>query len=258
MFTLVEMLKDIFKIIIVFPFLFLMTEEVNAQMSALPQISGLVLEKTTGKRLGEVNVVNLRTQRKTVSNNFGVFYIDAMVGDSLSLTKVGYGPIKTVINTFEDILLEMQPGLQIEEVIVARKTRQQEMEDILRDYEKKGIYGGGKNRAGTYINSPATALYNLFGREAKNMKRFEKFMDREVNEIAVDRIFTQKIVSETTGLQGEELLNFMELYRPSHDTASKWGQYDLLNYITSSYKNWVAQGKPAPTRLPKLEIPPQN
>ncbi len=258
MFTLVLMLKNIFKLLIVFPLLFLTSQETWAQMSTMPQISGLVLEKTTGKRLADVNVINLRTNRKSISNNFGVFYIDAMVGDSLSLTKVGYGSIKTTINTLEDILLEMQPGMQIEEVVVARKTKQQDMEDILRDFEKKGIYNGGKNRVGTYLNSPATALYNLFGREAKNMKRFEKFMNREVNEIAIDRIFTQKVVSETTDLEGEELLNFMELYRPPYESVIKWGQYDLLNYITTSFKSWEAQGRPAPVRLPKLEIPEQN
>lgn len=241
-----------------FPVLLLLAQQSRAQMTSMPQLSGLVLEKTTGKRLGDVNIVNLRTDRKVVSNTYGVFYIEAIVGDTLSLSKVGYGPIKTVVNTFEDILLEMQPGMQIEEVVVARKTRQQEMDDIMRDYEKKGIYNGGKNRVGTYLNSPATALYNLFGREAKNMKRFEKFMNREVNEIAVDRIFTQKIVGETTALEGQDLLNFMELYRPPYDQAVKWGQYDLLNYITRSFKSWEEQGRPAPMRLPKLEIPPQN
>lgn len=227
-----------------------------AQMSKLPQISGLVLEKVTGKRLADVNVINLRTNRKVVSNTFGVFYIEAMVGDSLSLTKVGYGPIKTEVSTLEDILLEMQPGLAIEEVVVVRKTREQEMADILRDYEKKGIYNGGDNSFGTYLNSPATALYNLFGREAKNMKRFEKYMNREVNELAVDRIFTSKVVSETTGLEGQALLDFMELYRPSHDMATSWGKYDLLNYITSSYKKWDSEGRPVPARLPKLEFQP--
>jgi len=254
----VSMLKTIFKILIILPILVVMTREGVAQKTNLPQISGLVLERTTGKRLADVNVVNLRTNRKVVSNTFGVFYIEAMVGDSLALSKIGYGPIRTVVTTLEDILLEMQPGLQIEEVVVARKSKEQEMDDILRDYEKKGIYNGGKNRVGTYLNSPATALYNLFGREAKNMKRFEKFMNQEVNELAVDKVFTRKVVSETTGLEGEALLNFMEVYRPSHDVASKWGQYDLLNYINKSFKKWEADGRPAPTRLPKLEIPTQN
>ncbi len=252
------MAKHFYKLFFTLPFLFVLIQSGMAQVRNLPQLSGLVLEKTTSRRLADVNVVNMRTNQKVVSNTFGVFFIEAMVGDSLSLTKVGYGPIKTVVHTLEDVVLEMKPGMEIEEVIVARKTKEQEMADILRDYEKKGIYGGGKNRVGTYLNSPATALYNLFGREAKNMKRFEKFMNREVNEIAVDKIFTQKVVSETTGLQGEALLNFMELYRPSHDVATAWGHYDLLNYINKSYKTWDAEGRPAPVRLPKLEIPTQN
>jgi hypothetical protein len=238
--------------------LLLLMQFVTAQVSDMPKVSGIILEKGNGKRLVDVNVTNLRSKRTVTTNNFGVFYIEASIGDSLSITKVGYGPLKTVLYSMEDIVLEMQPGLTIEEVVVARRTRQQEMEDILNDYSKKGIYNGGKNSAGTYLNSPATALYNLFGREAKNMKRFEKFMDRELDAIAVDRIFNKTIVTNTTGLKGQDLEHFMELYRPSHAVATKWGQYDLLNYITKSFKEWDAKGRPAPEKLPKLDIPPQN
>lgn len=246
-------------IVLLIPLLFILQlTELNAQVSDLPKVSGIVLEKNTGSRLTDVNITNIRTRATVTSNSFGIFYIEAAIGDSLSITKVGYGPLKTAIYTLDDIVLEMQPGLTIEEVVVARRTRQQEMEDILRDYSKKGVYGGGHNSVGTYLNSPATALYNLFGREAKNMKRFEKFMSKELDAIAVDRIFNKTIVSTTTGLEGKDLENFMELYRPRHDQATKWGQYDLLNYITRSFKEWESNGRPLPERLPKLDIPPQN
>lgn len=252
------MIKFFIKIVILLLVFFGFIQKGEAQVTDLPKVSGLILEKSTGNRLADVNVINLKMNRKVTSNNFGVFYIDAMIGDSLSISKVGYGTIKLVLYTLDDVVVEMQPGMQIETVVVARKTRQQEMEDILRDYEKKGIYNGGKNKVGTYLNSPATALYNLFGREAKNMKRFEKYMDREVNEIAVDRIFTKSIVTEHTGLEGEALQHFMEIYRPSYELSKNWGQYDLLKYITNSFKSWDEEGRPAPVKLPKLEIPPQN
>ncbi|MGN0002138.1 MAG: hypothetical protein ACI35V_01770 [Sphingobacterium composti] len=248
----------IFKNIALMIPLLLLIQFAEAQVSDMPKVSGIVLEKGNGKRLSDVNVINIRTKRTVTTNNFGVFYIEAAIGDSLSFTKVGYGPLKTVLYTMEDIVLEMQPGLSIEEVVVARRTRQQEMEDILNDYSKKGIYNGGKNSVGTYLGSPATALYNLFGREAKNMKRFEKFMDRELDAIAVDRIFNKSVVSNTTGLEGQDLEHFMEIYRPSHAVVTKWGQYDLLNYITKSFKEWDSKGRPAPEKLPKLDIPPQN
>src|SRR5690606_19774035 len=115
-----------------------------------------------------------------------------------------------------------------------------------------------KNSVGTYVSSPATALYNLFGREAKNMKRFEKFMDREVDEIQVDRIFSKAKIAEITGLSGDDLQNFMDLYRPSLSMAQALGQYDLLNYVNRSLKSWNEQGRPASQKLPKLSIPPQS
>lgn len=252
------MIRFYIKIAVLCPLLFLFAVKGVAQVSSLPKVSGLVFEKGTGNRLADVNIVNLKSNKKVTSNSFGVFYIEASIGDSLSISKVGYGALKTVLYTLDDIVLEMQPGMQIETVVIARRTRQQEMEDILKDYEKKGIYNGGKNGVGTYLNSPATALYNLFGREAKNMKRFEKYMNKEVNEITVDRIFSKNVVMEHTDLEGEVLQNFMEIYRPSYEQCKNWGQYDLLNYITTSLKSWDQQGRPAPVRLPKLEIPPQN
>ena len=50
----------------------------------------------------------------------------------------------------------------------------------------------------------------------------------------------------------------MELYRPPYDVAHKWGNYDLLSYIRKSFKTWNDEGRPAPVRLPKLDIPVQN
>lgn len=252
------MIKTTLSIALCLLFVFGLQVSVGFAQQTSPVLSGLILEKGTSTRIADVNIVNLRTRAHTRTNVYGVFYIEAGVGDSLSVSKIGYGPLKTVILTMEDILLEMQAGLQIETVVIARRSRQQEMADIMQDYEKKGIYNGGKNSVGTYLSSPATALYNLFGREAKNMKRFEKFMDRELEEMAVDRVFSKSTVSEATGLAGEDLQNFMDLYRPSHHQVSNWSRYDLLDYITRSLKAWDEQGRPAAQRLPKLEIPPQS
>src|SRR5690606_15994062 len=159
-----------------------------AQMSG---VSGIVLEKGNNIRLAEVNVTNLRTKRRVQTNSFGVFILEASIGDSLSFSKVGYGPVKTVIFTQEDILIEMQPGMTIETVVVSRLSKEAEMRDMLDDYRKKGVYNGGKNTVGTYLGSPATALYNLFGRDAKNAKRFANLMDRELEESQVDRVFNK-------------------------------------------------------------------
>lgn len=222
-------------------------------------ISGMVLERgTNNTRIADANVVNLVTGQSTRTSSMGIFTVAVTIGDSISIEKVGYGPIKTSVNTIEDIILDMQPGLQIETVVVSRGTREAEMRGMMKDYERKGVYRGGKNSVGTYLGSPATALYNLFGKEPKNARRFQEYMDQELEETKIDRIFNKTIVSELTKLEGEELQSFMDWYRPSLATAERWGRYDLMVYINKSFESWEANGRPKSQKLPKLEIPEQE
>jgi len=221
-------------------------------------VSGIVVDKASGLRLSDVNVSNLRTDQKATTNTFGVFIIPAAVGDSLSFSKIGYGPVKTVIHTHDDILIDMQAGLTIETVVVSRMGREAEMRGMLDDYRKKGVHNGGKNSLGTYLGSPATALYNIFGRDAKNAKRFAKLMERELEEAKVDRVFNKTTVGELTKLEGDELQSFMDLYRPSAGMVERWGQYDFMNYVKRSLASWEKNGRPRSLRLPKIDIPPQE
>ena len=240
--------------ITLFCFLFVLAIAANGQAQD-NMVSGLVLEKGASTRISDANVVNSRTKVNVRTNSYGVFTIEVNVGDTLTVSKMGYGPIKTRINTLEDILLDMVPGVnQIETVVVTRSTKEAELRNTLRDYQGKGVYNNGHNKFGTYIASPATALYNLFGKEAKNAKRFEQYMNQELEATKVDRIFNRSIVQRLTKLEGEELGAFMDLYRPSPSTVERWGEYDLMNYINNSFKTWNNQGRPKPQRLPKLDV----
>ncbi len=224
----------------------------------IQSISGVAMEKGTNNRLADVNVTNLRTQSRGISNNFGVFSLEASVGDSLSFTKVGYGTVKTVLYSMQDFVIELQAGIKLETVTIDRLSREAELNALMNDYSKKGIYNNGSNKFGTYIASPATALYNLFGQEAKNARRFSRMMDREKDEIRVDRVFNRTVVVKYTGLEGDQLQSFMDIYRPTFHMVEYWGEYDLINYIKSSFEQFEANGRPKSDRLPKIEIPNQE
>src|SRR5690606_21760895 len=133
-------MKRILAYIFVALALLLFVQQVEAQVSELSKVSGLVLEKGTGKRISDVYVVNRRNIRVGFTNTCGVVNIEATVRDTQSINKVGYGTLKKVIYSNDDLLLEMQPGIILEEVVIAHRSKRQDMEDILRDYSKKGIY----------------------------------------------------------------------------------------------------------------------
>ncbi|WP_324758399.1 hypothetical protein [Sphingobacterium thalpophilum] len=240
----------------IFLLLLLTAGAVTAQY--IQKVSGMVMQKGTANRIGDVVVLNLRTHRSALTNSFGVFTIDASVGDSLSFTKVGFSPVKTVLTDLKEFYIEMQEGIKLETVIVERKSKEAELNEAMSNYSKKGVYNGGKNKFGTYLGSPATALYNLFGREAKNAKRFGRFMDREKEELQVDRIFSREAVRNLTKLDSADLDAFMVRYRPSFDLAEHWGQYDLMHYVKQSLEDFNAKGRPKGSLLPDIEVKTQE
>ncbi|UIR55534.1 hypothetical protein LZQ00_14840 [Sphingobacterium sp. SRCM116780] len=236
--------------------LFFSVTNVHAQQ--MQKISGMVFEKGTSSRLSEVNVSNLRTKKSVVSNGFGVFLIEASIGDSLSFSKVGYSEAKTVIGDLKDFYVELQPGIKLETVLVERKTKEAELNEAMRDYGKKGVYNGGNNKFGTYLASPATALYNLFGREAKNAKRFSRFLDSEKRELEVDKVFSKEAVGNITKLTDKDLESFMRIYRPSYDTIENWQHYDFLEYVQRSLTDFNKNGRPEGLTLPDIEVKTQE
>lgn len=231
-------------------------QKVKAQQ--IQKVSGMVMQKGSANRIAEVLVYNMRTHRSTVTNTFGVFTSEASIGDTLSFTKVGYGQVRTVVTSHDDFVVELQEGITLETVTIQRMSKEAELNDAMRNYSKKGIYNGGKNKIGTYLGSPATALYNLFGSEAKNARRFSSFMDKEKDELQVDRIFSIEKVKAATQLEGEQLASFMQIYRPSYDAAQYWGEYDFRHYVESSLEDFNKRGRPKSEKLPDIEVRTQH
>lgn len=221
-------------------------------------IRGIVVEAGSSKRLSGVTITNKNTQRTTISNNLGTFEIYATVGDSLTASSVGYEPLATEIMTMSDILLDMKVGsIQLETVTVDRMSKEAELRDAMEGYRKQGVYYNGKPPPLAYIFNPITSLYELFGRTPRNARRFQNYMSNELEATEVDRKFNKAIVQELTGLEGEELNSFMVWFRPTHEKARHWQEYDVTAYIMQSFRQFDRDGRPTPPKLPKLEANPQ-
>jgi len=240
---------------------------VSAQVSGLagmgsPEsgiVGGLVLESGTSIRVAQVNVRNLRSRNIVTSDLAGIFHIQAQVGDTLLFSKIGYENHSTVIQTLSDILIDITPStIRIDAVTVEGRSREQELREGAESYQRQGVYSGGKPSPLAYVFSPITSLYERFSRSGRQARRFRNFMENEMEAIQVDRIFSRYRIVELTALEGEDLNNFAFLYRPPFQKAQYWNDYDVTNYILTSFKQFEADGRPTPQKLPKVEIPPQK
>ncbi|WP_353181539.1 carboxypeptidase-like regulatory domain-containing protein [Parapedobacter lycopersici] len=220
-------------------------------------IRGIVVEAGSSKRLSGVTVTNKNTQRTAISNNLGTFEIYVTVGDSLTASSVGYVPVATEITTLSDILLDMKMGtIQLETATVDRMSKEAELRDAMQGYRKQGVYYNGKPPALAYIFNPVTSLYELFGRTPRNARRFQNYMSQELEATEVDRKFNKTLIQDLTGLEGEDLNNFIVWFRPSYEKIQHWQEYDMTAYIMQSFKQFERDGRPAPPKLPELKADP--
>lgn len=202
--------------------------------------NGALLENGSKIRIALAEITNLRNGYSVGSNDMGLFSIKSAIGDTLVITKRGFNDIRVVVSSTKDILLQMnRGGTMLSEVVINGQGKKQAMDDIKRDFKNKGSFYGGKPPLLSYVLSPLTAIYELFGRTPKNARRFNKMYVSELQDSHVDQLFNKVTINKETGLTGKELEDFMVNYRPDYEKAKNWTYYDSTKWIKDSFKKYT-------------------
>ena len=245
-------------VLIIFLFVLTITGFANNSLQAQqPSVQGLIMERSGASRIAEVLVLNNRTGVSTRSNEFGLFRIPASVGDTLCISKTGYSELIVPLLELSDKVLMLQPVIQLSEVKVLGQSKKQELDEIRDQYRKKGSYYAGKPPILAYFFRPLTALYELIGKTPAQARRFNAYYTRELQESEIDRRFNAFAITGITGLEENDLKNFMILYRPGYQDIAEWDEYALINYIKKSLQTFNRTGRPKAIRsLPPLPKAP--
>lgn len=217
-------------------------------------VEGIVYEQGTPFRVGEAIIENRNTNQRVKTNYMGQFSIPASSGDTLFISKDGFADFRLPLRSTKDLVIQLIRFRQLAEVTVTAPTKKEELDEVLQGYRKKGTYYNGKPPALAYIFKPLTALYELFGRTPRQAKRFYNYYETELEQSEIDRRFNRTFVGSLTSLPDSDLTSFMDRYRPSFAALSKWNQYDLMNYVRASLKEFNDLGRPAPEKLPDLRL----
>lgn len=232
--------------------LILIAFQVNAQNI----ISGTVFQKGSSIRVADATVTNLKQQISSRSNGLGAFSIIASMGDTIKITKPGFMDQNVVISAFTELVIQLARPVQLSEVRVTGQSKKQELDEVKRQYRRKGSYYAGKPPLLSYIFTPLTALYELVGKTPGQARRFNRYYSRELQESEIDRRFNPHSVNLLTGYEGADLRNFVETYRPPFSLLVSWEDYDLVNYIKRSVLAFESAGRPAAKPLPVLPRAP--
>ncbi len=171
-----------------------------------------------------------------MSDELGWFTINAAVGDTLLFSKNDYTDQKIAIKSPGDIPVYLEPVIKLAEVRILGQTKKQELQDIMKDYNHKGFYYDGKPPIGSLLMNPLNDLSLLFGKTAKEVRRFKAFSKDEIEYADIHRRYTKALVMRATNASDSTAKKFMEYYTPTSEDLKVWNDYELIKQIKKSYE----------------------
>ena len=164
------------------------------------KVIGVIENDADSKPISNVHVINLNSVIGTISNNDGVFEINASVNDTLFFSYLGYKSIKVRVTNdlikFKNSKIKLtELAYALEEIIVTpyKLTGYLEIDaknvPISKSYRynipglpSKGYEAGSRNPGALSkvfgaIFNPVDFLYNLFGKKPKQLKKLQLMKD---------------------------------------------------------------------------------
>lgn len=243
------MLKNLFVfLILVMPF----------KLLAQNTVIGTVYDFENNKfPLEYVKVRNLSNNQLTLTKAAGQFNIAAKMGDLLEFSLMGYHTDTLYLINLSPKTIYL-PGnsnnLKEVEIVGAKVNSSVFGSDHLARANKRivtdGLQGKGNNdRAGGLLFSLG---YGKYKRQQEKIRLLE---ERDRYQAEINEVFTEAYVSELVKLKGQDLKDFMSLYRPPEELVKSERPFNYDYYTVKAYHTWLKlppeQRKTA--RMPELK-----
>ncbi|MDO3627460.1 carboxypeptidase-like regulatory domain-containing protein [Mucilaginibacter sp. BT774] len=191
-------------------------------------VRGNVVDASSGAKLSDVFVRDMTNKQITLTDKSGRFEIKSETGHTLIFSSPSYVPDTLYIIDLTQKHVELKTKtISLREVnITAQRLAFDPHKEYPDVYEKSKLYP----------LSPST----WFGKEARDARRLKRYFAREEQERKVDQVFNRVYVGSIVPLKGQELEDFMQLYRPSYAFITSNNSESLAVYINDSYKKFIA------------------
>jgi len=199
---------------------------IGALANAQGVLKGTVYENGSNTRLTDVFVRDKNNKQVGLTDKQGNFIIKTEPGHLLIFDSPGYvsDTLYVVDMTAKRVNLVVKT-IALREVSI---TGRREAFDPHKEYPD--VYTKSK----VYIFSPSS----WFSKEGKDARRLKRYFKREAEERHIDDVFTVTYVGSIVPLKGQELENFMTLYRPTYAFLMNNNGASLAVYINDSYKKY--------------------
>jgi len=236
----------------------------SAVFAQQKKYSARVFDGITFQPLSGASVYNLNTQKFAFTDKNGQFEISVSLNDTLIISKSIYRQYVAAIDkklfyAFEDFFLFYKATMLQEVTIIGINPSYEGFkQDIVKmqlpDYYQRlentqlsewqranANYkpdGNILSLGGTATMSPISFLYDKYSHKGKMSRLYNEMVSYQDEMERIQQKFNPELVSKLTGLQGDELLNFLMYCRFNYYDLVRWSDEQIREKIRSYYFNY--------------------
>ncbi|HEY9177161.1 MAG TPA: hypothetical protein VIN07_05700 [Flavipsychrobacter sp.] len=206
-------------------------------------MQGHVLDVSDGKPVQGVVVYNIYTEEKMISSNEGAFTVIVEEGHLVEFRKDGYKVLRVRIpqgkrpSYFRVMMQEL--GTDVEDYMHSRRAAPDYKTDSAKYY---ALY---KESLEVPRLTGIDVIQHPFSAMSKKNRQIWAFQDEYrfyQEQKYIDYTFNPKLVHRITGLEGDSLQGYMELFRPTYEQLRSMSEYTYFNYIKRTAEAYRRRG----------------
>jgi hypothetical protein len=201
---------------------------ITGMANAQNLLKGTVEETGSTLRLSNVFIKDATNNQLTLTDKNGNFVIKSAPSHLLIFNSPGY-----VSDTL--YVVDMAPK-KVKMQILSIALREVKIHGTRTTFDAKEEYPEVYQKSKVYVLSPSS----WFSKDSRDARRLRRYFAMEQQEQEIDNVFNAAYVSSLVPLRGQDLEDFMTLYRPSYAYVHSNTTQTMAIYITDSYKKFKA------------------
>lgn len=204
--------------------------------------------------------------RSTYSDDDGKFILSGIkLGDTITFSSIGYREEKYIVanSNLDHLVIHLeQTTILLNEVKISPlRNYQADSLKFREEFAKTFNYSKPKfkdifitknyssnlprhpnqasNSTASLISVDVLSVIAMLGKKRNPQAKLQQKLIKKEEEQYLDNIFSKHMVQNLTGLKGDSLQTFMQLYRPNMDTTRYMSDYDIILYIKKSYQQYI-------------------
>ncbi len=215
--------------------------------SSAQSITGDITDILNKKAMANVNIHNIHAGNSTVSDSSGHFSINAAKGELVEFRKLGYKTARIripqgSIPPYFKIVMERGP-IELPTFVLTDEKREFKKDSVRYRELYKNALEFPELKGLDIINHPFSALSKRNRKIWAFQNEYRMFEQQKY----IDYTFTEKLVTNLTGMKGDSALIYMKLYRPTYEQLRNMNEYTFYKYIKETVNLYRTGRRYVPT-----------